>query len=201
MCFVCAMAAPPHLKEQPIGEWFIFTAMTAFWVSLILLVSWTSFLKLQLLIPLCWYRCHIGKRHQTSLYKRWLLFFCSGNVLGACNRKVPCHPLADDRVRLLCALVLLLLYSSSCFCSEGGGYIICEHYVKHGVSKILWHGSRYFSILISSVRHYWLWLLCMQVLIRLTIQSRQDLPPWWLVQFLGLHAVWWVKQCIWTLNW
>ena len=128
MCFVCAMAAPPHLKEQPIGEWFIFTAMTAFWVSLILLVSWTSFLKLQLLIPLCWYRCHIGKRHQTSLYKRWLLFFCSGNVLGACNRKVPCHPLADDRVRLLCALVLLLLYSSSCFCSEGGGYIICEQW-------------------------------------------------------------------------
>jgi len=42
-----------------------------------------------------------------------------GNVLGARNRKVPCHPLADDRVRLLCALVLLLLYSSSCFCSEG----------------------------------------------------------------------------------
>merc|ERR1711972_35490 len=40
VCFVCAMAAPPHLKEQPIGEWFIFTAMTAFWVSLILLVMY-----------------------------------------------------------------------------------------------------------------------------------------------------------------
>jgi len=63
-----------------------------------------------------------------------------GNVLGARNRKVPCHPLADDRVRLLCALVLLLLYSSSCFCSEGERYTICENYVKHGVSNILWHG-------------------------------------------------------------
>ena len=65
---------------------------------------------------------------------------CSGNVLGARNRKVSCHPLADDRVWLLCALVLLLLYSSSCFCSEGERYTICENYVKHGVSNILWHG-------------------------------------------------------------
>ena len=32
------MAAPPHLKEQPVGEWFVFTAMTAFWVSLVLMV-------------------------------------------------------------------------------------------------------------------------------------------------------------------
>merc|ERR1712037_288070 len=38
--YLRAMAAPPHLKEQPLGEWFIFTAMTAFWVSLVLLVMY-----------------------------------------------------------------------------------------------------------------------------------------------------------------
>ena len=40
VCFICAMCAPPHLKEQPLGEWFIFTAMTAFWVSTVLLIMY-----------------------------------------------------------------------------------------------------------------------------------------------------------------
>ena len=40
VCFLCAMCAPPHLKEQPLGEWFIFTAMTAFWVSAVLLIMY-----------------------------------------------------------------------------------------------------------------------------------------------------------------
>ena len=35
--FVCAMAAPPHLREQPLGEWFVFVCMVAFWVHLVLL--------------------------------------------------------------------------------------------------------------------------------------------------------------------
>merc|ERR1711890_173321 len=40
VCFVCAMCLPPHLKEEPLGEWFIFTCMTAFWVSTVLLIMY-----------------------------------------------------------------------------------------------------------------------------------------------------------------
>ena len=41
----------------------------------------------------------------------------SGDVLGARYRKVPCDPLVDDGVWILCALVFLLLHSSPGFCS------------------------------------------------------------------------------------
>ena len=91
VCFVCAMAAPPHLKEQPLGEWFVFTAMTAFWVSLVLMV-----------------RPFIHIYHSVS-----------GDVFGARYRKVPRDPLADDRVWILCALVFLLLHSRPGLCSQG----------------------------------------------------------------------------------
>ena len=83
VCFVCAMAAPPHLKEQPLGEWFLFTAMTAFWVSLVLMV-----------------RPFIHIYHTVS-----------GDVFGARYRKVPCDPLADDRVWILCLVDIFLFLS------------------------------------------------------------------------------------------
>ena len=35
--FICIMCASPYYREQPVGEWFVFVAMTAFWVSLVTL--------------------------------------------------------------------------------------------------------------------------------------------------------------------
>merc|ERR1712226_536362 len=40
ICMVCAMCAPPHLKQEPLGEWYIFVCMTAFWVTLVLLIMY-----------------------------------------------------------------------------------------------------------------------------------------------------------------
>jgi len=35
--FICIMCTSPYYREQPVGEWFVFVAMTAFWVSLVTL--------------------------------------------------------------------------------------------------------------------------------------------------------------------
>ena len=34
------MLATPYYKEQPVGEWFVFVSMTAFWVSLVFLLMY-----------------------------------------------------------------------------------------------------------------------------------------------------------------
>ena len=34
------MCASPYYKEQPVGEWFVFVAMTGFWVSLVLMIMY-----------------------------------------------------------------------------------------------------------------------------------------------------------------
>ena len=34
------MCANPYYKEQPVGEWFVFVAMTGFWVSLVLMIMY-----------------------------------------------------------------------------------------------------------------------------------------------------------------
>jgi len=40
LCFICVMCASPYYKEKAIGEWFTFVAMTAFWVTLVLLLMY-----------------------------------------------------------------------------------------------------------------------------------------------------------------
>lgn len=36
------MFATPYYREQPVGEWFVFVAMTAFWVSLVTLFMYLT---------------------------------------------------------------------------------------------------------------------------------------------------------------
>ena len=38
--FICVMLATPYYKEQPVGEWFVFVSMTAFWVTLVFLLMY-----------------------------------------------------------------------------------------------------------------------------------------------------------------
>ena len=40
LSFICVMCASPYYKEKAIGEWFTFVAMTAFWVTLVLLLMY-----------------------------------------------------------------------------------------------------------------------------------------------------------------
>ena len=40
MGFTCVMFSSPYYREQAVGEWFVFVAMTAFWVSIVLLVMY-----------------------------------------------------------------------------------------------------------------------------------------------------------------
>lgn len=40
VCLICVLCASPYWREQPVGEWYIFVCMTAFWVTIILLIMY-----------------------------------------------------------------------------------------------------------------------------------------------------------------
>lgn len=80
VCFICITLASPYYKEAAIGEWFIFVCMTAFWVSLVLLLM---------------YLCHaIEKFHvipwlmiEFGFYALWSFFYFTAGLAAAVEAK------------------------------------------------------------------------------------------------------------------
>jgi len=97
-CFICVMFATPYYKELPVGEWVVFVAMTAFWVSLSLLLMYLLH-AIEKFHVIPWLMIEFG------FYALWSFFYFTAGVAAAVEGP---HSSALGAAAFFCFLGLLL---------------------------------------------------------------------------------------------
>jgi len=80
ICFICIMCTTPWYKEAAIGEWFIFVSMTAFWVSLVLIIMYLIH-AIEKFHVIPWLMIEFG------FYALWTFFYFTAALAAAVEAK------------------------------------------------------------------------------------------------------------------